>query len=148
MPTLEEERARWQKKNKKSKPKPKTKTKVKENLEKKMIAEPEIEEKTYAREWDKDSIISLLKTNDNAVKRGLIALYKRQTADEKSTQATRVVNNIGFNKHDAKFLSSLAEQYLNKGWLSVNQIASARKSITKYWRQLVEIANQNALKEV
>lgn len=100
--------------------------------------------------WTKEEIQALLNTNDQAVIRGLLAIYNRQTADEKSSESTNHENKMGFNGTDARFGSSLAKQILD--WqaapvkkfakpLSPNQLAKGRKIIYKYAGQLTKIAN-------
>ena len=91
--------------------------------------------------WTKEEIQALINRNDKAVIRGLLAIYDRQTADEKETESTNHHNGIGFNGCDAEFGSSLATQYREKGRLSQKQIASGRKIIYKYCGQLTRIAN-------
>lgn len=92
--------------------------------------------------YSKDFIKERLDENDKWVIRGICAIYNQQTELEKVTQNTQTHNGIGFNKVDASFLSSLAEQAQNKGFLSAKQIMYGRKKIKKYVRQLVEIANE------
>lgn len=100
--------------------------------------------------WTKEEIQTLINTNDQAVIRGLLAIYNRQTADEKQSEDTKHVNGIGFNGCDARFGSNLAEQILE--WenapvkkfpkpLSPGQIKAGRKMIYKYCGQLTRIAN-------
>jgi hypothetical protein len=91
-----------------------------------------------------------LESDDRWVQRALVALYKKQTADEQSTESTRHTNGVGFAQNDAAFLSSLAKQVLAGRTLSAKQIHFARFSrtgrprIMKYARQLAEIANERA----
>jgi hypothetical protein len=99
----------------------------------------------------KESIASLLAKSDKAVYRGLVVLYQRQTADEKSSENTKHQNGVGFNATDAKFGTSLAKQVLT--WqeatqkkypnpLSKGQIDAARRMIRKYAGQLANVANE------
>lgn len=94
--------------------------------------------------YTKETILDLLNKSDKAVCRAVVAIWKRQTADEQQAQATAHKNGIGFAAFDAEILSSFAEQYNKRGSLSEKQIALARKRIVHYWRQLVEIANTPA----
>ena len=92
--------------------------------------------------WNKVDIITLLDTNDKAVTRAVIAIYQRQTADEQASQSTRVANNIGFNHCDAAYLSYCADFAIRqKTNLSGKHLEKSRKKIVKYWKQLIEIAN-------
>lgn len=82
-----------------------------------------------------------LKTNDNWVMRGLIAVWNKQTEDEKQVKDTVHHNGVGFNGRDAQFLSSLAERANRDGSLSFNQMKAARKCMLKYAGQLRRIAD-------
>lgn len=81
-----------------------------------------------------------------AVENALLALYARQTDDEKSNRDTHWANGRGFNQKDADFLSSLAI-HINKNQrkpgdrLTAAQRSWARKLLPKYWRQLIEVAD-------
>lgn len=94
---------------------------------------------TTGNGWTKEKIHYLIETNDKAVVRALIQIYRRQTASEQSAQATTDHNGVGFGAFDAQFLTSIAKK-AEKYPLTPNQIAAVRKSIKKYWRQLLEIA--------
>lgn len=96
---------------------------------------------------DKQYINNLLITNDKAVARALVALYKRQTEDEQNSEATIVHNMAGFTPSDAQIGSSMATFYLKFNRLSEKQIAYWRKPnakgvprICKYSGQLLKIA--------
>ena len=94
--------------------------------------------------WDRDAIFDLLDNNDKAVARAILALYKRQTTSEQSVGYTKEHNSVGFTAFDAPFLSSLAEslpKYHNN--LTVRQLAKARPMMKKYWKQLLDIAEEN-----
>lgn len=92
--------------------------------------------------WDKESIQELLKSNDKAVARAVLAVYRFQTEAEKSTQTTRDSNGIGFSAFDAEILSDFAEKLKRGLTLSPRQLELARKKMLKYHRQLVLIANK------
>ena len=94
-------------------------------------------------EWNKETIHALLDKSDAAVARAIHAIYLRQTDTEKSYDTTIEHNGVGFNSRDAEFLSSLARGYEHYGTLTKRQTVSGRKTVKKYWRQLVEIAKEN-----
>ena len=79
-----------------------------------------------------------LATNQKQATKALLFLYDRQTTDEKATESTRHPNSIGFNHNDAKFLSSLARQYKETGWLSPSQMMHLMRIVPKYAGQLVK----------
>ena len=87
--------------------------------------------------------------------RGILAIYSRQTSDEKSAQMTKHHNEIGFNGLDSGILSSFAEQIMR--WeameprfrkydcpLSPKQLQIAQKKMSKYAGQLLLIAMEKA----
>lgn len=100
--------------------------------------------------WTKESIQNLLRTNDNAVERAVVAIYDHQTQDEKRDADTKYHNMIGFRANHASTLSFYARIIL-KGWkqdghknrvhLHPTKLAKARKFISQYHRQLCDIAN-------
>lgn len=92
--------------------------------------------------YTKNDITKMLENSDTAVQRALIAIWERQTTSEKASQSTHINNSIGFNGFDAGILSSFAEQFQTKGWLSTKQMIIARKRIMKYAGQLADIANE------
>jgi len=82
--------------------------------------------------------------------RGLLAIYARQTADEKSYRETVDDNGVGFSSVDARILSSLAQQVIrfNNGQssfsspLSSRQFDVLRQRLPKYAMQLAHIARK------
>ena len=107
---------------------------------------------TTNKVYDATEIRAKLVSNDKWLVRGILAIYARQTADEKSSQTTKHHNGVGFNGRDAAILSSFAKQILS--WqatenprypqpLSPKQFALARRSMPKYAGQLARIAEEN-----
>jgi hypothetical protein len=86
-------------------------------------------------------IQELLATNDRAVCRAVVAIYKRQTAAEKGAKHTLKANGVGFNSADSRFLSLEASKLLVGGYMP-NQahVDAMRNCIMKYSGQLLEIA--------
>lgn len=83
-----------------------------------------------------------LLTDNRWLYRGILAIYEKQTYEEKNAGNTIIDNGIGFNGADAFILSSFAKQ-LNQGRiLSVKQLAIARKRMPKYAGQLLKIAKE------
>jgi len=87
--------------------------------------------------------------DDTWLIRGILALYARQTQDEKDSESTEHDNKMGFNGFDAEILSSFSKQIL--AWqaqavkqyaspLSAKQVSLARKKMGKYAGQLARIA--------
>lgn len=95
----------------------------------------------------KESIIDLLRTNDKAIIRALIALNKRQTEDEQNSEQTKYQNGRGFRPCHARMGTSMANFYDSRNYLSPKQIAYWRKTneagkmrIEIYAGQLLSIA--------
>jgi len=96
---------------------------------------------TEQKVWTAEEIKALLAESDKAVARAILAIYNRQTEDEQTIKETTDHNGIGYNGVDANFMSSLAQFYQTKGFLSSGQLKYGRKAIMKYAGQLTEIAN-------
>lgn len=92
------------------------------------------------RVLDLNYIQFLLTTNDVAVERGLVAIYHRQTNDEKVVGITRHVNGRGFNGPDARLGSYYANWVIKGNKLSGRHLIQARIMVMKYARQLLEVA--------
>jgi hypothetical protein len=91
--------------------------------------------------WTQDRIVRLLNTSDKAVERAILAIYERQTADEKASSCTQHDNTVGFSAFDAATGSYLA-RLIKRGFkLYPDKMAKARKLAVRYRRQLAEIAN-------
>ena len=88
----------------------------------------------------KGSIIALLARNPLAVEAAMVALYQRQTEDERSGNVTRHSNGRGFNYHHAERGSYYARWVLSGKHLTGNHLSAARAMATFYARQLGEIA--------
>lgn len=91
----------------------------------------------------KESIQELLATNDKAVCRAVVAIYKRQTASEQRAKDTQVENGIGFNAADARYLSAVAEEIIAWEYLTPKNLFDSRQRIMKYSGQLLQIAAEN-----
>ena len=98
--------------------------------------------------WTADEIKDIISRNDRQLCLAIVQIYNCQTEDEKLYKETSHDNGIGFNAFDSEILSSFAEQYLERGSLSKRQLEIARKKMPKYGRQLAELANKQALKEL
>lgn len=95
-------------------------------------------------DW-KEYIQKLVTTNDRALYRAILAIYKNQTMSERNMQATTEHNGVGFTGVDGAFMSSLAEQILKRKALSEKQLVSARKIMPKYWKQLMFVSKEKIM---
>ena len=87
---------------------------------------------------------------ETVVGRALVALLKRQTADEQRAADTRVWNSIGFSGADARSGTLTAKTWIGKGVLldwQLNKWLKPAKNgyprLCKYAKQLNEIALEN-----
>jgi len=95
--------------------------------------------------WDKQAVIELLERNNVAVVRAILALYERQTEDEKAAKETKQHNGRGFNSIDANFLSDIAVKLPKYDYkMTERQLKTARKMLRKYAGQLVQIIQEKA----
>ena len=92
----------------------------------------------------------LIERDDWELCKAIVLVYQKQTRDERESRSTRNWNGVGFNRYDAPFLTSLAEQIIrNKRQgrlylLSRKQTAAGRKAIMKYAGQIARIINEYA----
>jgi hypothetical protein len=93
--------------------------------------------------WNKAKIQELLAESDQAVIKGLVRIYQRQTEEEKVFKNAIEHNGIGFSGIDSDILAKFAEFYLEKGYLSPKQMAITRNKMKKYWKQLLQLAESN-----
>jgi hypothetical protein len=87
-----------------------------------------------------------LSTNPAWAVKALVRIYaENQTENEKVRENTTENNGTGFNGQDGQFLSSLAKQYINKGFLSEKQLSFVMKKMSKYARQVVAFSDTEKL---
>lgn len=92
---------------------------------------------TYTADFIREKIA----TDDRWLIRGLLAIYKKQTDGEKKIQETTEKNGVGFNGIDAQIMSSIAEFYMNRNYITPKQTVVVRRKMNKYAGQLAKIAN-------
>ena len=104
-----------------------------------------------ARIWKAEEIKQNLQTSDVWLFKGITAIYRFQTDQEKNAEHTIEDNGVGFNAVDSTILSSFAEQIIQwneapvkrfRSPLSDRQVVIARKAMLKYAKQLAKIANK------
>jgi len=94
---------------------------------------------------DQKGIRQLIATSDKAVLRALVAIYRKQTASERSAFTTIENNGVGFSASDASTCSRYAKIALTQGWLPAPDVEKLRPVMMKYSRQLLQIAVSNEL---
>lgn len=97
--------------------------------------------------WTKESIQELLGRSNLAVERAIVAIYKRQTQEEQVSGGTKERNGMGFGLYDVHFYSTCAQRIIRGIKLTPGQLTIARPGMSRYWRQLAEIANQNEIEK-
>ena len=101
------------------------------------------------RVWDRKSIQDLLARSDYAVKRAVLAIYARQTENERREGLTQQKNGVGFSAWDAEYFTLVAEAIeLGREFKHEDAERARRRGIKRYWRQLAEIANENEVRKV
>ena len=95
--------------------------------------------------WNKTLILDKIAESPFFTERALLALYKRQTEDEKVAKETKYHNKMGFTGGDAKYLSYCARWLLAspKNHLNADHLTKVRLRLQKYATQLAKVANEN-----
>ena len=93
------------------------------------------------KKWKKEEIRHNLETRNEWLYRGLMAIYNRQTADEKNEGITKHDNSVGFSGCDSNSLSRAAQYYQKRGSLPKEWLDDVRSKMLKYSGQLAKIAN-------
>jgi len=80
--------------------------------------------------------------------KALLAIYQRQTIEERNSNSTIIHNDVGFSGCDAEILSSFAKQWLSKWFLSPKQAAILAHKMPKYWKQIYDISDKEKLMKI
>ena len=94
----------------------------------------------YTKEQLKEALRAQLASNPEKAVRGLMEIYGYQTAQEQRMGTTVEHNGVGFSGCDSEILSSFAEQYKSRGWLSNKQLALVTRIMPRYAGQLLEVS--------
>ena len=106
-------------------------------------------------QWTVETVAEKLATSDAWVEQAIVALYKRQVAEETGhVGVTIYLNDRGFQQADAKAFTEYARQILRGENLNSTQIAFARRpwrrsrvpkpTICKYARQVLDLIEAKA----
>jgi len=68
--------------------------------------------------------------------KGMLAIYKNQTPEEKSQQSTLESNGLGFTGYDSAILTQIAERYIKTGGLYLGDRKVLLYRMPKYASQL------------
>jgi len=91
--------------------------------------------------WTREEVNALLDRNPRAVERGIVRLYIRQEATERSQGVTTKQNGIGFNAFWAGSGTYYARWILSGKQLSGGHLEKARKCCRVHSAQLTAYAN-------
>jgi hypothetical protein len=85
-----------------------------------------------------ETLQAKLRSDVRWAQRGLLAIYKNQTADEQRAANVTHDNGMGFRCMDSIILTSFANQLQQRGSLSPKQMSVVHKLMPKYARQLMK----------
>lgn len=85
-----------------------------------------------------DTLKQQIQSNPKQAVRALLRIYENQNESEREHQCTMFKDGYGFTQNDAEFGSSLAEQYLEKQFLTAKQMEAVQRMMPKYAKQIVE----------
>jgi len=88
------------------------------------------------REWLEVKFNSSVEAHRLAIGRMILAVHGNQTDEEAESGQTIVHNGEGWNGVDAEIMTSLADWFERKGFLTGKQASLAAKKLKKYSRQL------------
>lgn len=94
--------------------------------------------------WTRSRVINKLDNSNKAVFRAVHVIFNNQTQDEQTQETAGIINGVGFNKIDAPFMSRMHGLMMKKDYaFSEAQINAIRKTVKKYWKQLLGAAERN-----
>jgi hypothetical protein len=83
-----------------------------------------------------------LHTDDRWTVKALNLIMSHQLADEQNSEHTIYHNCVGFTGHDAPLLTSFAKQVETRNFLTPKQMAILKKTMPKYWKQIVDASDE------
>ena len=98
-------------------------------------------------DWTPDEIRALLDRSQEAVEHAVVAIYRRQTEDEKEAYETKHHNRVGFAACHAGLGTYYAKWILSGKHLSGTHVERARRMVRHYAGQLHQIALSNTTSE-
>lgn len=81
-----------------------------------------------------------LVTDQRWLEQAVVAIFKRQTPDEQSSQCTSHLNGRGYSGVDARSGSYMAAWIMRGNHLNGKWLAKAQRMMPKYSKQLLECA--------
>lgn len=93
----------------------------------------------------KEFVRNKLETSRAWANKALIEIFKFQTDEEVKVLGTIEHNGVGFSGVDGEILTSLANFYLTRGYLTPKQQDLVMRKIKKYSNQIISISNVEKL---
>ena len=93
----------------------------------------------HSSEFGRDQLELLIKNDDKWAIGALLKIYEFQTSQEQEAKNTYEKNKMGFSATDAGFMTSMAQQFINKGRLTERQIPYVKRTMPKYIGQLMDV---------
>ena len=97
---------------------------------------------TNQAQWEQ-YLKELVKTNDRALYKAIVLIYKNQTDEEQMKGQSFEDNYVGFTKWDAEEMTAIAQKIIRKQKLTDGEVAKSRNKMQKYWKQLMVISKKN-----
>ncbi len=94
------------------------------------------------KQWTRGEIENMVRTNDRAVERAMMALLDRQTQDEQKTGSVNHHNRMGFAACNSKSGTYFAKWVQSGRQLNGKHLEKARKIALYHAGQLTDIANK------
>ena len=94
--------------------------------------------------WTAETLWNRISNDDAYAIRGVLALFKKQTADEQKHHTTRYSNNEGFSVRTVIAGTRIAKKAIARRYIGWTEVEIARKICRTHLEQLVRIANENA----
>lgn len=112
--------------------------------------QPQAEEKPAKVDYSKFSdrelrayIQEKLATDNQWLRRAVVAIYNLQTSDEQISGLTKHHNGVGFNGLDSGIMTNIANRIIaNRRSLTPSELTACRKIMPKYIGQLVRIVRE------
>jgi hypothetical protein len=92
----------------------------------------------------KDLVKSKIGDSNDLALKVLMTIYSYQTEHEKSAQRCSDYNGVGFSKFDVQILTSIAQGYKSRGYLSKKQYNLLAWKMPKYGKQFYEHLERRA----
>ncbi len=86
--------------------------------------------------------------DNNWATKALMRIYEFQTMEEREKEMSIWENGVGFDSCDSFILSSIAEFYKKRNFITPKQMDVVHRCIPKYWRQIWDISDQDIMEKL